>query len=266
MSGFNDLMIEPENPQQKIWRYLNYGKFLDLLVSQSIYFSRIDKLDDPFEGSYPLRNPEFELENIQKELIDIGMDKTIAISTAKGGRRSLSQFRQALLKRVFVNCWYMADHENAAMWKMYGNDGIAIQSTFQKFKQALENKNGKEKIYFSQITYIDYTEHRFDNSLNLNLPFFHKHKSFENEQEIRAIIFETPISNSNILDVEALSPTQEGITITIEDNSIAKMIEKIHVAPKSPDFVIHALKDVVKKYGVSEDIVKKSNLDIDPIY
>ena len=44
------LTIPDEN--DKIWRYVDFSKFLSLLEDSAIFFSRADKLDDPFEGSY----------------------------------------------------------------------------------------------------------------------------------------------------------------------------------------------------------------------
>ena len=34
-----------------IWRYMDIAKFLSLLDKQSLFFSRLDHLGDPFEGS-----------------------------------------------------------------------------------------------------------------------------------------------------------------------------------------------------------------------
>ncbi len=36
----------------KIWRYLSFTKFVSLLATKSLFFSRADKLNDKFEGSF----------------------------------------------------------------------------------------------------------------------------------------------------------------------------------------------------------------------
>ncbi len=41
----------PENLNQKIWRYIDFTKFCDLLLSSTVYFARADLLIDEFEGS-----------------------------------------------------------------------------------------------------------------------------------------------------------------------------------------------------------------------
>ena len=40
----------PENQNIPIWRYLSFSKFMDLISTNSIFFSRADKFEDNFEG------------------------------------------------------------------------------------------------------------------------------------------------------------------------------------------------------------------------
>ncbi|MEG1313701.1 MAG: hypothetical protein RSD40_05245, partial [Bacilli bacterium] len=34
----------------KIWRYMDFTKFLDLIINRKLYFRRIDLFEDPYEG------------------------------------------------------------------------------------------------------------------------------------------------------------------------------------------------------------------------
>ena len=36
-----------------LWRYMDFTKFVAMLASKSLYFSRVDRLDDAFEGAFP---------------------------------------------------------------------------------------------------------------------------------------------------------------------------------------------------------------------
>jgi hypothetical protein len=45
---------KPDNADAKVWRYLNFTKFLSLIDKEALYFSRLDCLGDPFEGSVTL--------------------------------------------------------------------------------------------------------------------------------------------------------------------------------------------------------------------
>ncbi len=43
-----DFELPENNP--KIWRYMDFTKFMDMLDKESIFFTRSDKFDDKFEG------------------------------------------------------------------------------------------------------------------------------------------------------------------------------------------------------------------------
>jgi len=44
------MLQKPEDPM-KVWRYIDLAKFVSMLETQSIYFSRMDLFSDPFEGA-----------------------------------------------------------------------------------------------------------------------------------------------------------------------------------------------------------------------
>lgn len=41
------------DPDTRIWRYVDLTKFLDMLSRRKLYFARLDRLGDPFEGAIP---------------------------------------------------------------------------------------------------------------------------------------------------------------------------------------------------------------------
>ena len=45
--------VQPENETVKVWRYMDFTKLISLIDSQCLFFTRADKFDDPFEGSWP---------------------------------------------------------------------------------------------------------------------------------------------------------------------------------------------------------------------
>ncbi len=51
------VFLSPDDPNIKVWRYLDFTKYVSLLETRSLYFSRSDRLGDPFEGSLSRANP-----------------------------------------------------------------------------------------------------------------------------------------------------------------------------------------------------------------
>ena len=43
---------QPPDPSISVWRYMDLAKLMWLLQRRALYFSRLDKLGDPFEGHY----------------------------------------------------------------------------------------------------------------------------------------------------------------------------------------------------------------------
>jgi hypothetical protein len=46
----HETCLKPANENAKIWRYMDFTKFVSLLEKKALFFCRADKLGDPFEG------------------------------------------------------------------------------------------------------------------------------------------------------------------------------------------------------------------------
>jgi len=228
----------PSNPNIKIWRYQDLSKFIDLILNESLYFTRVDIFDDIFEGSLPILSVIARQNQLKKLSSNDTEQKT----------EFWNKIGIKFKKKYAINCWHMNDFESAAMWKIYlkTNEGIAIQSTYQRLNDCL-NKLPKP-VYLGIVKYIDYEKDLIDWG-NRMVPFFHKRKSFLHEQELRAIIrgFDYDLNNG-------------GIKLPIDLNLL---IEKIYVAPYAPKWFNQLIKDIVVGKNIT---VINSRLDDKPIY
>jgi hypothetical protein len=70
---YHQCFVEPENPQTRIWRYINLPKFLDMLQSKTLYFARADELRraDKFEGSYETQPTRTAKEMVRRGIIPV---------------------------------------------------------------------------------------------------------------------------------------------------------------------------------------------------
>ena len=196
--------MPPDSPDAKIWRYMDLAKFLSLLNQRCLYFSRLDRLSefDPFEGYYTHLNLAFDKLRFEdmsaewKESTGIKDEKIFSsITETNKSSRELVKYHRSV---TFVNSWHIKEHESAAMWKVYlsNNEGIAIQSTYQRLMESLASYNDFE-VYVGKIKYIDYEKEAIPMG-NLISPFMYKRKSFEYEDELRALIW-TPQHGKNDL-------------------------------------------------------------------
>jgi len=243
----NPVFEKPENENAKIWRYIDFTKFVSLLDKSALFFTRADRLGDPFEGSYSRANIKLRPEVYKKK---IPLDKL----------ENLSQFYKILIKYTAINCWHLSEYEFPTMWNLYlkSNEGIAIQSTFDLLKTSLKDEN--HDVLIGKVEYIDFEKDWMPEG-NTLYPFFHKRKGFEPEKELRAIVQEFRYKKNGELDWS--KPLfDDGIYVQID---LGVLIDKIYLAPTSPKWLFGLVKSITKKYKLDKDVLQ-SSLDDVPAY
>src|SRR5262249_55272820 len=91
-----------------IWRYFKFDRFVDILKTHGLWFSRPFRFEDQWEGLFPpsyIRRTRRYADTHGIPFGDFDLDF----------RRRLLRHRYA----HFVNCWHVSDHESDAMWKLY---------------------------------------------------------------------------------------------------------------------------------------------------
>lgn len=243
--------IQPEDEEIKVWRYMDFTKLVSLIDSRRLYFTRADKFEDPFEGSWPKMNV-FAREVVPEDIPPEGRDKFL------NAMRNMGETNKHWPRYKAINCWHMNDYESAAMWKLYlkSDEGIAIQSTYSKLKKSLIDD---EKVFLGKVKYIDYDK-EFIDAGNILGPFVHKRKSFEHEQEVRAVVSKWPTGDGGI------DFTQETIGHGLEIRvDIETLIERIYVAPSAPAWFADLVSAAITRYGYKFEVVH-SKLNESPVF
>ncbi|MDP3434167.1 MAG: hypothetical protein Q8T04_14540 [Bacteroidota bacterium] len=242
-----------------LWRFMDFTKFVSLLSTSSLYFTRADLFSDPFEGAKGvLKNkkkwdklyleffksaienppePEPEKEKKSKDYVTIEAKRLLSQLDSIGSRQQTE---------TFINCWHENPYESEAMWKLYTSNlaqGISIKTTYYKLYRAL---NRNPSISIGRVNYIDYNKE----FAGINDSFWYKRKSFEHEKEVRAI-------------VKGFSSNGDyGKLIKVDLNIL---IDKIYISPTSPTWIIELVKDVLVKYGLNKKI-EHSELNEKPFH
>ena len=245
---------KPKDENAKIWRYLDFTKFVSLIDRKSLYFTRLDKLGDPFEGSVSKANIDLRSRFMRELAKKVPRNLLIEIRSAQ------HVFRRAFRRCAVVNCWHINEFESAAMWKLYlkSEEGVAIQSTFKRLAESIAGYEEND-VYIGKVKYIDYENDPIPES-NLFYPFVHKRKSFQHEQELRAVIFKFPSKFSTI--TSNVATFSDGIYVPVNLNTL---IEKAFVSPTAENWFGDLVKSIAERYDFKKAITK-SNLSDDPIY
>jgi len=252
---YEDKIETPDN-NQKIWRYMDFSKYVDMLTTNTLYFTRADKFEDPYDCS----GMQFS----------IGPHKQFssAYPQIKERARQVNTFERLF---VYLNCWHMNDVESAALWHLYSEnkyETIAIQTTFGKFESEIKDKWPRDGIRISKVKYEPENagepignppEGRLFSILGW-ANIIYKRPSFAHEKELRAFIFQGYDKRKendtlrNEAHLEKLMERDEFIRIPIDP---AKLIDKVYVSPLAKDLFVELVKNVS---GELKDRVQKSDL------
>jgi hypothetical protein len=254
-------ILPPPPDDASLWRYMNFTKFVAMLSTKSLYFTRGDTFPDKFEGAMGSIRLERRYDDYYREYL------RRAYLSAPGSKedytpkrleqsvnKSLLSLRKAgewQRRTTFINCWYQADHESEAMWSLYAGwrrdeidspGSIVIVTTFGKLGRALSSVSN---MYVGKVKYVD----RTTTLSGLNEAFWYKSKSFEHEREVRAVLHRHGVEDS-------------GVLIAVD---LAGVIREVRLSPFCPVWFEELVKDVSEKYGHSFDI-RRSSLEDTPFY
>lgn len=231
----------PADKDGKIWRFMDFTKFVDVLVDHSLYFCRSDLMGDPFEGNYTSFMIEKYLEQA-KDTKDINLIRNHFIKSPNDWR-----------KTSFLNCWYMDDIEPYSMWKSYttSNQAVAIQSTYNKLVQSVAN-NKKYSVFIGKVKYIDYKKEMipFGNAFD---PLLYKRHNFKHESELRAVVVDYGFLEGN-------NEIRIGQRVKLDLN---ELIGEVRIAPTAPNWFKNIVQTLMEKFDLNKPVAN-SELDEKP--
>lgn len=210
-----------------------------MLLTNSLFFTRISRLEDPVEGKLTHYDIEIEQKGMEYLKSRWGENWTEITGDATPERR---KFQEKLRKESIINCWHMNDYESALMWKSYSgyNYGIAIQSTVERLDDSFKIDY---PVDIRTVKYLDYVRQGIGKNQIKDEQLFTKRTSFKHEQEIRAVIRPNfTYSNGKSLKI---SSRESGKQISVDLNSL---IEKIYISSVAKPWFVRLVKSITKIY------------------
>ncbi len=247
----------PSDTNQKVWRYVDFPKFVSMLLSKSLFFCRADRLGDPFEGSISLASVAAREEFYRK----LKETQELPDSAIEYLRKADPKMMEDIRKIIFVNSWNMSEIESPALWHEYSRDskGVAIQSTYQRLTDSF--RATELGVNVGVIHYVDY-ETDFIPQKNLLTPVLHKRHAFAHERELRAVIMKAPVRPNKTVENEAIESTK-GILVAVD---LDTLVERVYVSPASPDWFADLVRDAAPKLGLPKMEIVRSRLAARPTF
>jgi Protein of unknown function (DUF2971) len=270
MHALNATFRLPPNLHGKIWQYMELAQFVSMLHRKALFFVKARKLRDPYEGIIPQFNnltmsavydEEEQETKIHKQSNDFAKIEPQSM------RRQFELYRELVL----INGWHSNEYESAAMWHLYAheNAGIAIQSTIGKLSNSFKN-NHRDTIWIGQIQYLDFSKDWVNEWNDVFQAFLIKRKSFEYENEIRAVTClpdHHHHSGKDVLDAvdeeKVRSPksivanpeemTDKGKYVSAD---LQTLIENIYIAPYAESWFKEVIESLLSKYQLKAKVIK----------
>ena len=244
--NYQHTCVFPENRKEKLWRYLTFEKFHDLIISSEIFLCRLDKFIDKYEG----KTTEYTNTIIKNTFIEF--------SNSEEMRNQLNNILNNLKTHTFTSCWHLNTDENYEMWESYSNleEGVLIKTTAEKLINSLIDEN-IGPIHLRPIKYGKRVLDDIDLSYPLELINFKDEVfKFENEYRLNLLYCKGEIEPNDENTVIVKAP-EKGIKIRVKLNNL---IEEIIVSPKSSEIFHEKISNlIVNKLNVK---VKRSKFTI----
>lgn len=243
---------------QPVWRYMDFAKFVAMLQQGGLYFSRADKLNDPFEGASGLAKRENDWDNFYLKFF-----REIVVTPPPGYPKPLSskeeveEQAQHLLRQIkditstarnqLVSCWHANEIESEALWRLYcppPAPGVAIQSTVGQLWSACAD------TYEARVGRVQYVDFRKTFALLQSERIFQKRMSLSHEEEVRIVLpndFKSPL---------------EGTVINCD---LSALVSRVVTSPFAPPWFHSVVAGVVAKFGYTLDL-RSSELLEQPFY
>jgi hypothetical protein len=217
----------------RVWRYMDIGKLVSLLNTSTLFFCRMDRLRDPWEGQ----------------------PNSLALEEWKGRevrQGEMERLFRASRQWMFVNSWHINEFESAAMWDLYLKtpEGIAVETTFARLRDSFSAEQAQQ-VFIGTVSYIDYEKAAVPSENGFFLAL-HKRISFAHERELRALVW--LLINK---DTDLKAPAPEGVSVRVD---LACLIRKVFVSPAAGSWYVGVVAALLDKFGYGAIPVVQSRL------
>jgi hypothetical protein len=190
-------LVKPE-PGEIVTRYLSIAQFIWIATQQKLPLIRVDVFQDLFEGSAPQslieqqailaggRNRTDQQMSVQRHYYPNYPWPSTPSQTSAERWAEMTAWRRYLTYSTHASCWRWGP-EPDGMWRLYcgEKEGVALQTTFARLEQSLEQALETEPLLVGKVQYGDYeTISPFTADLD---HVMYKREAFAFEQEVRVL-------------------------------------------------------------------------------
>lgn len=216
---------QPDDLDTPVWRYMNVGRFLWLLLQRQLWLAPLNSFSDTFEGVAP--------HTVRHALSSEFKPETYGFAAETDAMAALRAIRQ----NVFVSCWHLGPTESDVMWRSYcSEEGIVIRTTYRRLRDSVGG------LPVGLVDYADFSTYRgeYDPVLGAWL----KRSEFSGDREIRVGYFSGWFKNSPLWPPSDDNRRTYGMPIAWP---ISRAIDIVHAHPKADYDYVVTLEEIARR-------------------
>lgn len=179
--------LQSEDLDRTVWRYMPFAKFISLITYQALWFSKLNILQDTYEGMLPAES--------KREMREENQEIKSWFNTPEFHRQIdawVDENENDGRELLVVNCWFLGERTSQRMWSEYGSshDAVAIKSTIGRLVNNVFVPRDEHRSHIGLVSYIDYGSYRmssYEAHQAIERAFLKDRERFSHEQEIRIV-------------------------------------------------------------------------------
>lgn len=249
----NQRDLSKQDMDLTVWRYMPLSKFISLLTFQALWFSKLNILQDQYEGMMPKPTKE-----IMNKLFH-EMKAPFPAEQHWQFDEMVSRNEQSSRELLLVSCWFLSESESSRMWKEYGgeNNAIAIKSTVRQLVENIGVPRDPHATHIGRVKYIDHSNHlmrAYDANQGIERAFLKDTERYSHENELRIATLNVktrycvkpdgePYKESEIQGKNMNNFNAPGLYIAIR---FQQLVSEIVVSPNSGEWIVLLLRRIMK--------------------
>lgn len=247
---------EADEDQTVVRRYIDTSKLASIFNS-GLWFSRVDKFSDDFEGR--------PTEETRRKSYDMWEYSEMEGDPLPFDSRDMDRASEQIArKQSFVSSWRYGGNESQVFWDAYIGDtpGVAIETDLGNLRSQVGNSS--KKVAIGRVMYRQYRGTRDQIKGDSIARFFRKRDGFEDEKELRLLTRK----RLNKCSVELGSGKSFSISISADPGfnleiDANELIDKVIIRPGAPDREISEVVQLCDRQDLDAEIWR-SRLDVSP--
>jgi hypothetical protein len=246
--------LQSEDLERTVWRYMPFAKFISLITYQALWFSKLNILQDTYEGLLPVES--------RREMREEGQEIKSWFNTPEFHRQIDAwpdQNENDGRELLVVNCWFLGERPSERMWSEYGgsHDAVAIKSTIGRLANNVFVPRDEHRSHIGLVSYIDYGSHRmssYEANQAIERAFLKDKERFSHEQEIRIVTMS--IKTTSCVSMEGKKYTAEEVSGKNMNNfenpglyvgvRLDRLITEVVVSPNTQDWFEKLVRRIVE--------------------